>query len=151
MTAFTLRLIGPPVGKARPRVVRHPGQPPRAITPIKTVLAEQEVRRAWEDAGEPRLPDGPVSVRMVLVVERPNGHFKRDGSLSAEGLRHPLPDRKKPDLDNALKLIMDALNGRAWTDDVRVVHADVRRVWGTQSHTIIDVTVPTGDLLAVAA
>lgn len=151
MTGFTLTIIGPPVGKARPRVVRHPGQPVRAITPVKTILAEQEVRRAWEQAGEPRLPDGPVVLRMLLVVERPGGHYKRTGGLSAEGLRHPLPDRKKPDVDNALKLVMDSLNGRAWTDDVRVVHAEVRRVWGDQAKTVVDVAVADGEWLVQAA
>jgi len=121
---FALTIAGPPTGKGRPR---H-GQG-RTWTPQATVLAESEIRHAWENAGQLRLPDGPIAVRVELVVARPAGHRRRDGTLSAEGLRRPEPDNRKPDVDNALKLVLDALNGRAWRDDVQVVDARVTRSW----------------------
>ena len=68
---------------------------------------------------------------------RPRGHFRRDGNLSAEGLRHPVPRNKKPDVDNALKLVMDALNSRAYRDDVLVAKVIVERDWGEWPETLI--------------
>lgn len=147
------RVPGKPVGKGRPRFVKKTG---RTFTPAATQSAEGDVRRAWENAGEPRL-EGPINVRIELRVERPLGHFRKlprvPGQaeafprtlaalppLSAEGLRHPFPDNQKPDLDNAVKLVMDALNGRLWKDDVQVVGLLVRRVWEARAETLIVAT-----------
>ena len=101
------------------------------------------MRAAWERAGEPRL-DGAVALTVELHVERPAGHFTSRGELSAEGRRHPHPERQKPDADNALKLVMDALNTRAWRDDVQVVRAVVSRAWATRAATRVEAhEVPT--------
>lgn len=131
MTSFTFTIPGKPTGKGRPRFSQG-----RTYTPRDTVLAEQGIRAGWEDAGAVRLADGPVGLTVVVGVERPMAHFKRDGALSAEGLRNPYPSRKKPDVDNCLKLIMDALgNSRAWRDDVQVVSAQIARVWAPEAFT----------------
>jgi Holliday junction resolvase RusA-like endonuclease len=104
-------------------------------------LAEAEVRRKWEEAGEPRLPDDVgLRIEMTLYVVRPGSHRKKDGSLSAEGERHPRPHTKKPDVDNAIKLVMDALNKRAYRDDVRIVEALVERHWADWPTTKIRIS-----------
>lgn len=66
---------------------------------------------------------------MLFLVERPGSHFNSRGELSAEGLRHPLPENRKPDVDNALKLVMDALNGRAYKDDVQITTSREMKRW----------------------
>lgn len=129
---FTITIPGSPTGKGR---ARH-GQG-RTFTPRATVLAEQAIRCAWQDEGSPRLPDGPVALTVTMRVERPRGHFKRDGSLTAEGERNPFPHRKKPDVDNCIKLVMDALNKHAWGDDVQVIEAHVYRLWDDIASTTV--------------
>jgi Holliday junction resolvase RusA-like endonuclease len=99
-------------------------------------VAERVVRAAWEGVGEPRL-EGAIYLDVSLHHERPAGHFTKAGALSAEGARHPWPDTKKPDVDNALKLVMDALNTRAWRDDKQVVRATVIRCWALRAHTLV--------------
>lgn len=143
--SFTLTLDGQPKGKPRARF--RPGQRPYPDRAQK--LAEGEVRRAWEQADRPRLPDGPLALAVRLVVARPAGHFKRDGTLSAEGERCPSPHRVKPDLDNAIKLVCDALNTLAWRDDVRFVAVWCLRAWGEWPSTTITARVyePPEDLL----
>jgi Holliday junction resolvase RusA-like endonuclease len=132
-----LVLSGEPRGKGRPRF----GQG-RTWTDKDTALAEGNIIRKWEDVGEPRLPDNaPLRVHVTLYISRPNSHYKRDGSLSAEGLRHPRPENKKPDVDNALKLVMDALNKRAYKDDVQIVEATVERQWAEWPATKIAISV----------
>ena len=124
-TGFVLWVGGEPQGKDRPRFAQG-----RTFTTKKTELAEGEVRRKWEEAGEPRLPDDtPLRLEVVLYVARPGSHFKKDGTLSASGARFTRPINRKPDVDNAVKLVMDALNGRAYRDDVRIVEALVERHW----------------------
>lgn len=119
-----LELSGRPEGKGRPRF----GQGGRVFTPAATKLAEGRIIDAWTSAGQPRL-EGPVRMSVYLEVGRPKGHYRKDGTLSADGLRKPRPTGKKPDVDNALKLVMDALNKRAYRDDVDVVEASVVREW----------------------
>lgn len=134
-TLIELRCAGRPSGKDRPRFNRQTG---RTYSTTSTVRAEQDLRAVWREAGEPRLPDDQaVALTVVLRVERPAGHFRKDGSLSAEGLRHPVPRNKKPDLDNAVKLVMDGLNGRAYRDDVQVAQLEARREWSPASETVV--------------
>lgn len=134
MTEILLELSGRPEGKGRPRF----GKAGRVYTPKATKLAEGRIIDAWTNAGQPRL-DGPVAVEVFLDVTRPQGHFNTRGELNAAGRRKPHPTAK-PDVDNALKLVMDALNRRAYRDDVDVVSATVRRRWafdGWECTTII--------------
>lgn len=128
---FSFIVLGRPQGKGRPR---H-GQG-RTWTPRETTLAEQGIRAGWQSAGAVRL-EGAITLHVTLAVTRPKSHFKTDGSLSAPGARTPQPIGKKPDVDNALKLVMDALNTRAWTDDVQIIHAQVDRVWDQREYTRI--------------
>ncbi len=136
MTVIRLVLSGQPEGKKRPKFGKG-----RVWTPKETQLAEGNIIRRWEEAGEPRMPDdAALRIEVVLYIARPATHRKRDGSLSAEGLRHPRPENKKPDVDNALKLVMDALNQRAYKDDVRVVEALVERHWAEWPATKIKIS-----------
>lgn len=132
-----LVIDGQPEGKDRPRFGNG-----RTFTTKKTLLAEAEIRRAWEEAGKPRLPeDVPISLVLRLFVSRPASHYKASGALSAEGLRNPQPMKQKPDVDNAVKLVMDALNKRAYRDDVRVTRVLVTREWDNWPRTEITLNV----------
>lgn len=39
---------------------------------------------------------------------------------------------KKPDMDNVVKIVLDALNGFAWHDDAQVVDLSVMKVYTDQ-------------------
>jgi hypothetical protein len=136
VSEVNLQIHGNPVGKGRPKFSSKNG---RVYTPKQTVLAEREIRQAWREEGEPRLPDVALEMRVDLYVQRPQGHFKKNGELSTEGNRHPVPKNKKPDVDNALKLVMDALNSRAYKDDVQVAKVILVRHWGEWPKTEISI------------
>ena len=94
MTSYSLIIPGDPVPKGRPRVYRGHG-----VTPSRTRIAESRIRAdfmAKYPDGEPF--DGPVKV----VVE----FWKAK--------------RGRPDLDNLVKLVTDALNGVAYRDDEQI-------------------------------
>lgn len=150
VSEIVLRIDGRPVGKGRPRF----GKGGVVYTDKRTTSAEARVVIAWNEAGQPRLPDGPVAFLVTQVVARPQTHWKRDGSLSAEGQRRPWPIGRKPDFDNALKLLADALNGCAYRDDVDIVHSWYVRRWanpGEHEHTEIVMRAMGPGLQAVAA
>lgn len=125
---------GEPKGKARPRFDSRSG---RTYTPTSTLRAEQRIQTEWIHAGRPTLPDGPLALHVEIVLARPQGHWKRDGNLSAAGERSAWPT-KKPDLDNAVKLAMDACNGGPYRDDALIVSIHLVKRWanpGEQEHT----------------
>ena len=137
-----LTVAGRPTGKGRPRFNPRTGH---ARTDDATRLGEARVIEAWMNAGSQRLSDGPVHLTVEVVVARPKSHYRVDGTLTAAGARSLVPLRK-PDLDNAIKLIMDALNGCACRDDVDVVSISAWRRWcraGEHEHTHVTVA-PTG-------
>lgn len=123
----TFRVPGRLAGKGRPRATLVGGHA-RLYTPAETRSAEDRVRDAWRAAGSPYLGDGPVTLELVIGTERPAGHWTSRGELSAAGQRVPFPARK-PDADNQLKLVGDALNGCMWKDDAQIVEARVVKVW----------------------
>lgn len=133
-----LRVAGKAQSKARQR---FDPRTKRAYTPPSNIISENDVRAVWREAGEPRMQDDTaLAIVIRITVVRPRGHFRKDRELSAEGLRNPVPRNKKPDVDNALKLVMDALNSRAYRDDVLIARAVVERVWGDWPETQIKIS-----------
>lgn len=94
MTGYTLTIPGDPVAKGRPRVF-----PGHGVTPRKTVLAENRIYAAFTTKYPNMEPiEGPIDVHVGFWLSR----------------------RGKPDLDNMVKLLLDALNKVAWRDDSQV-------------------------------
>jgi Holliday junction resolvase RusA-like endonuclease len=131
--SISLIVDGEPKGKGRPKFNSVTKQ---AYTPTLTKRAEDRVALAWMGAGRPMLEDGAIGCQITIVLARAQNHWRKDGTLTPEGQRHMVP-RKKPDLDNVAKLVLDALNGLAFRDDVDVVHMQVDKVfalYGQQPH-----------------
>jgi len=121
-SAYEFTIPGPPVGKGRPRMTARHGIA-RSYTPAKTVAYEQLVREAWLHAGSHAVfpPDVPLWVWVHAWFAVPKS--------ASKARRAALLDRgwclKKPDGDNILKVVTDALNGIAYHDDAQVVDARV--------------------------
>lgn len=115
MTGREVFIPGEPVAKARPRVtISKYTNKPHAFTPKKTEQAERAIRNAWI-AKHGRDPvTGPLSIRITFLYEVPKSwpKWKRD-----QAERYTLPKITRPDTDNLVKTVMDALNGIAYKDD----------------------------------
>lgn len=98
------------VGKGRPRFTRLG----RTYTPSKTAIAERIVREGFVRAAGRSYEDftGPVSISVKATRELARSNPKFWAGRS---------DMMKPDLDNVLKLVLDALNGVAYHDDSQVI------------------------------
>lgn len=97
MLEFQVVHPGAPVSKARPRVVRG-----RTYTPAKVLAAEEAL--GW-----------------ALKLALPKTHQNEADTCYSVEARFFMPNFKGNDVDNLLKLVLDAANGVVWKDDVQVV------------------------------
>jgi len=137
---YTFEVPGRVVGKGRPRFGNG-----RVFTDANTERAENRILYAWKNEGRYRIDDGPVSVSITAVLPRPRAHIRKVGGLNAAGLRSTHPT-KRPDVDNILKIALDALNGQAWRDDAQVVAARVGKRWagpGEAEHLLVTIREET--------
>lgn len=123
--AFTVP--GKPVGKGRPRAAKR-GQHITLYTPQTTATYESTVALVASQAmaGLP-LITGPVEVVMRQVLPIPSSWSKRKQGDALAG--RVLPG-VKPDMDNVIKAIFDAINGVVWNDDTQVVDLQARKRYG---------------------
>lgn len=120
MNMINFSIPGPPQGKARPRVVRAKSGMSLTYTPDKTVRYEELVRLRYKAAANGfKFPDGAqVCVQITARFPIPKSKSKK---AKAQMLQGKIKPTKKPDSDNIIKIICDALNGIAYKDDAQVV------------------------------
>lgn len=106
---------GNPVPKARPRVTRTG----HAYTPKPTADYERLVAMLAKEAMKGLCPTGKA---IVLIVKAyfgiPKSWTKAKKQQALYGQLHPM---KRPDLDNCIKAIQDAMNGIVYKDDSQIV------------------------------
>lgn len=100
-----LIISGEPVAKGRPRFAGK-----RAYTPIKTKDYEKRIVSEAMNMGVCQIND-PV----FLTIR---AFFPMSIAAAKRGDTH---HTKRPDLDNIIKIVGDALNGIAWKDDSQIV------------------------------
>jgi hypothetical protein len=109
-----LTVPGDPLSKGRPRLSRAG----HAYTPKTTRDAEAVIALAWDALNVPPF-EGRVGVDIKFYQQ----------------------SKRAKDVDNMVKLVLDALNGVAWVDDSQVDVIHVRRVFnaGPAARTVISV------------
>lgn len=107
MEPFTIVHEGVPRSKGRPRL----GRRGRVFTPIATHEAETRIADQWREANGPHFT-GAIAVEIDL--------HPKETTITISESEYP-ESRLRGDIDNYIKLIMDALNGVAWDDDRQVV------------------------------
>jgi Holliday junction resolvase RusA-like endonuclease len=114
----TFHVPGAVVGKMRARIGKV-GSHARMFTPEKTVNYEVSVRYQAADAMlcHP-LFEGPVQVNLLIGVQIPASWSKKKQAQALAGTVLPT---SKPDLDNSIKSVFDAMNGVVYRDDAQVV------------------------------
>lgn len=118
-------ILGEPKGKARPRFCRNTGH---AITPKDTVNYETLVHMEYvEQCKEARFPDDAMlDMRIKAFYSIPKSKSKKVKALMIDGTIRPT---KKPDMDNVIKIIADALNQVAYRDDTQIVDCQCRKFY----------------------
>lgn len=110
---------GPPQGKARARTVRNKNTGKTvSFTPDSTVLYENLIKTCYMNAGGGILNNKePVMLIVTAYYPIPQSTGKK---MKEKMLNDEIRPTKKPDADNVLKAVNDALNGLAYADDSQV-------------------------------
>lgn len=134
MNEICFSIPGPPQGKARPRVVRAKSGASLTYTPDKTVAYEELVRIRFKAAAHGfRFPDNAqVGIQIVARYPIPKSKSKKVKAAMLAGQMDPT---KKPDCDNIVKIICDALNGLAYKDDAQVTRVQIRKKYADVPRT----------------
>lgn len=134
---ITFLVPGTPQGKARPRF-RSVGRYVQTYTPKNTRDYESEVRAAFLNVAETvnfrKIETGPVSIRVIAEFEPPKSYSKKKRAAMI-GTYH----MHKPDGDNILKAVQDALNGYAFTDDAQIVEIYVQKFYSNNPGLMVSV------------
>ena len=109
-----------PIPKGRPRFYGG-----HAVTPEKTRKYEKLIRDSWEHG----IVEGEyLVIAMAFTMPIPQSYSnKKKKELEGQ------PHTKKPDLDNLVKAVLDALNdGVAYTDDSKIWRIVARKEYGEE-------------------
>ena len=131
---------GEPVGKGRPRFSRMANGRTITRTPEATVAYEQLVVCEYrKQCGSARFDDEDrISIKVVAYFAIPTSASKNKRRDMENGIIRPA---KKPDADNILKIVCDALNTVAYKDDTQIVDAIVTKYYSDKPR--IEVTMQT--------
>lgn len=119
---------GPPQGKARARTVRNKNTGKTvSFTPDNTVLYENLIKTCYMNAGGGILNNKePVKLLVDAYYPIPQSASKKTKEKMLSGDLRPT---KKPDADNVLKAVNDALNGLAYADDSQVCEENIVKIY----------------------
>lgn len=117
---------GEPKGKGRPRVTRTG----HAFTPKDTVMYENLVRTSFtqEYPGHIPITDKEITAVIKAYYGMPKASKKKTTQMIEEVIR----PKKKPDLDNIAKAVLDSLNGIAYKDDSQIVSLTIDKAYSLQ-------------------
>lgn len=86
----------------------------------------------WRDAIRDACPqdepaEGPFRVTMQFRMQRPAGHYARNGILPRYEDATPC---RRPDIDKLVRAVLDALTMRVWRDDGQVIEIRASKRYG---------------------
>jgi Holliday junction resolvase RusA-like endonuclease len=121
---ITVIIAGEPVAKGRPRATR------RGIlyTPAATRKFEAHGRLAAQLAMDGRPPiEAPVRIELLVELPVPASWSKRK---SADAITGHVRPTSRPDVDNYLKALLDAINTIVVADDAQAVEVYAKKKFG---------------------
>lgn len=132
---ITITVTGKPIAQARPRFVRR-GKFVSTYNPQETeagrfmLLAKSQLPVNFKPL------EGPLRALCEFRVPIPSSKSKK---AKAAMLAREVWPTGRPDLDNYVKFVKDALNGLVWGDDSQIVDLFATKVYAEQPGTVISV------------
>ena len=131
---FEFEVIGDIKVKARPRVNTYTC---KAYTPENTKDYEMLIKQYFKLKYPRFVPlENRVAVKIIAQFKIPKTVTKKDKALIEEGLLSPT---KKPDIDNIVKIILDALNKMAFKDDNQITKLEIEKIYGQEEKIIVKI------------
>lgn len=125
MTLIEFTVPGDPVGQGRPRFSRH-GRYVQTYDPPKSRQYKALVTKKLQQVYADKPMTCPVKITVKAYFSVPKSYSKHVMHDCLSGVQKP---DKKPDADNIIKGIMDAMNGIAYEDDKQVVSMHVYKTY----------------------
>ena len=131
---YEFEVPGKIIGKGRPRLNSYTGC---VYTPTRTkdyeTLVEQYFLLKY-----PRFKpfEGRVEVEINAAFEVPKSAKKEEKVLMLENKINPT---KKPDIDNIVKIVLDAMNGIAFKDDTQITKLNVEKKYSETESVYIKI------------
>ncbi|MGN0805370.1 MAG: RusA family crossover junction endodeoxyribonuclease [Candidatus Coproplasma sp.] len=129
---ITFIVKGKPQGKARARTFynKRMGKM-QSITPEQTKSYEDLIRWSYKASGGQYLGEKTLQVDIQAFYPIPQSFSKvkrRDAMIDI------IRPTTKPDCDNIIKVVLDALNGVAYYDDKQVVNVSCNKYYGKSGY-----------------
>lgn len=122
-------------GKGRPRF-SHYGKFVKAYTPEDTVSYENLIKLQFRLSCGEWYSELPLKMKITAIHSVTNSTSKKN---KARMLNGELKPTKKPDADNIIKIICDALNKIAYKDDTQIVELDFKKVYGDMEKVVVEI------------
>ena len=124
---YEFEVPGKIIGKGRPRLNTYTGS---VYTPTRTKDYESLVQQYFLLKYPKFKPfEGRVKVEIDAMFEIPKSTKKEDKELMLQNKINPT---KKPDIDNIVKIVLDAMNGVAFKDDIQITKLDIEKAYANQ-------------------
>lgn len=135
MSTVVFVIPGVARGKQRPRATRTG----RVYTPKQTVNQEAYIKMLAATAMRGFAPFvGPLEATFSISVAIPKSFTRQQRKLIDEGNFYPT---SKPDIDNVVKLLCDAMNGIVYADDKQIVDLYVSKIYEDSASTTVMVSM----------
>jgi crossover junction endodeoxyribonuclease RusA len=133
---ITFEVSGDPMPQPRVRAFARKMGNGQAVARVYTPGTAEAWKSAIAVAARPHIPQRPitggVALSVLFRIERPKSHY--GSGRNAEVLRSAAPrfHAQKPDVDNLIKAVMDALSIIGiWEDDTQACRLIVEKRWAT--------------------
>jgi Holliday junction resolvase RusA-like endonuclease len=122
------------IGKGRPRLNSYTGQ---VYTPTRTKDYESLVEQYFL-IKYPRYKviEGRAKVSIIAYFEVPKSASK---AMKEQMLNNEISPTKKPDIDNVVKIVLDALNTIAFKDDTQITKIEVEKIYAAEEKLYIKI------------
>jgi Holliday junction resolvase RusA-like endonuclease len=132
---ISFTVFGEPVAQGRPRFAVVAGRA-MAYDPKKSRDYKDYVRLAASEHAPAKLLDEALALEIKVFRPIPKSFSKKKAADAESGLIRPTT---KPDADNYLKGIKDALKNVIWTDDSQIVDVHVSKWYGQRPR--VEITI----------
>lgn len=145
MTTYRFTVWGEPRTKNARKAFILPGKDGKPMARIGEPKENREREAQFAAIANAHAPTpiltGPLAVSLRFVFRVPDGwpQWKREAAL-AGAIEHD----QRPDRENLMKLVHDAMTGSWWPDDAQICAGEVTKAWGERACTEVTVSeLPT--------
>ena len=128
-------VLGEPIAQGRPRATTINGHV-RMYDPAKSRNYKDYIRLVASEHAPDKLLEGPIALFVNVYRPIPKGMSKKRSLLAEQGKLRPT---KKPDVDNYLKAIKDALKNVIWKDDSQVVRVVIDKYYSERPRIEVEI------------